>query len=111
MNRQSTSMPVSRTTSCTQRDVIHAHGHTGSQKKSRSAAIDDQPDTVVLLGRDLALAVPARHAKGQVVDPTGALADPGGERRAGRRRLGEADTARSRPGQLDPPSTLVGAAV
>jgi hypothetical protein len=37
MKRQSTSSGRRAATSCTQRDVIHAHGHTGSQKNSTSA--------------------------------------------------------------------------
>jgi hypothetical protein len=37
MKRQSTSIGRSSNTFTTQRDVIHAHGHTGSQKNSRSA--------------------------------------------------------------------------
>src|SRR5215467_8702592 len=37
MNRHSTSIGRSCNTFTTQRDVIHAHGHTGSQKNSRSA--------------------------------------------------------------------------
>ncbi len=37
MNFQSTSIGRSSVTFTTQRDVSHAHGHTGSQKNSRSA--------------------------------------------------------------------------
>src|SRR5687767_10163109 len=37
MKRQSTSIGCSSITLTTQRDVIHAQGHTGSQKNSRSA--------------------------------------------------------------------------
>src|SRR3954451_15318723 len=36
MKRQSTSSVRCDATSSTQREVIHAHGHTGSQKKSTS---------------------------------------------------------------------------
>src|SRR5881227_370939 len=39
MNFQSTSIGCSAHTFTTQRDVIHAHGHTGSQKNSRSAMV------------------------------------------------------------------------
>jgi hypothetical protein len=37
MNRQSTCIGRSASTFTTQRDVIQAQGHTGSQKNSRSA--------------------------------------------------------------------------
>ena len=47
MNRQSTRIPVCAATSSTQRDVIQANGHTGSQKNSMSYAVS----SLVLMDR------------------------------------------------------------
>src|SRR3954453_10658044 len=103
MKRQSTSMPFCLITSCTQRDVIHAQGHTGSQKKSRSAsAIDDQPDTVVVLRRDLARTVDVADTEREVVHASGSVADPRPQRRRWRRGLDESDAAGTGPPELDP---------
>src|SRR3712207_1236794 len=110
--RQSTSRSRWPGTSTTQRELIHAHRHIRSPKKSTSGTglslgCQDQADAEVLLGRHLPRAVAKGHGEGEVMDPPAPAVEPRGDRAAVAGRLDEADPAGPGPGEVDPAAGLV----